>query len=409
MGSKFKYEYLLVAIAIAWVIVFSHLLQLRSQFTLEGDEGSYYSAAKNFYLHLKIDDGRPLFISIINGFPFLFGCTGLQIFSWILGVNLLCWMGTTLLIFRMGSEKANRKTAFFISLIFLFCIGNLAITYKLLSESVFVFLLVLSIYWINRYTTTSKPKFLTLTIALLLLMALVKPLSIGLAVLLILFYIRKWNEIIGNTYAFFILMSVSLLWVQMYSVKKSQGDFTISYIDSFTYYNYLGTRADCLKNKTEFVQGESERYAYFTSLTSTEQRKVANDDFKNQLVHNPVNLLKAYGINMYINSSKGSSSVFGCVNDDNTSYFDFFHFSFKTLSKLQNILFTAIGICLSFFYLLTRKRQAIFYLIISVTVLYIFFVSAISSDQGDRFHIVLFPLIILLGLNIRWLKDRLIS
>jgi hypothetical protein len=47
---------------------FSYVLQLQPRFSLEGDEGSYFSAAQRLYLQLKPDDARPLLISAISGF-----------------------------------------------------------------------------------------------------------------------------------------------------------------------------------------------------------------------------------------------------------------------------------------------------------------------------------------------------
>ena len=80
MNSKFKYEYLLAFTAIIWVLFFSFILQLRSNYTLENDEGGYLFAAKKIYLEFKIDEGRPLIISCINGFPLLFGFSESSIF-----------------------------------------------------------------------------------------------------------------------------------------------------------------------------------------------------------------------------------------------------------------------------------------------------------------------------------------
>jgi hypothetical protein len=284
MISKVKYEYLLGFIAIIWVLFFTHLLQLWCSFTIEGDEGDYLITAKKLYLNLKVGDGRPLFISTIIGFPLLFGFSEGVIFKWIEFVNLFCWFSTVFLIYKIASKKAEVNIGFLISLLFVFCIGNLAITHELLSESIFIFMLVLSVFLIDKYLMTNKTMYLSLTIALLFLAILVKPLSLGLVFILIFFFIRKIKDVFFDKFSFLILFSLSLIFFQMYSLKKDYGNFTISYIDSFTYYNYLGTRADCLKNNIEFNQGKNQRYIDFVKLSSSEQRKTANDDFKNQLL-----------------------------------------------------------------------------------------------------------------------------
>lgn len=406
MISKVKYEYLLGFIAIVWILFFPYVLQLSCNYTVEGDEGSYLFAAKKLYLNLKIDDGRPLLISAINGFPLLLGFSEHSIFKWILFVNLLCWFSTIILIYKISIKNTDKKFGFLLSLIFVFCIGNLAITYELLSESVFILMLILSIFFINKYLITNNNTYLTLTTALLLLAILVKPLSIGLVFIFIFLFMRKIKKIFFNKFSFLILFSLSLIFIQMYSLKREYGNFTVSYIDSFTYYNYLGTRAQNLKNNIEFSQGNSKRYADFAKASSSQQRKIANEDLKNQLKTNPINLLKAYFINLYINSSKGSATVHGSKNISKSNYFYNFQLVFKAISKLQNIIFTIVGIPLSILCIISFRKQKIFFNILSLIILYVFFVSGISSDQGDRFHIVLYPLIILLLLNTKWFKSK---
>lgn len=406
MISKFKYEYLLTFVAILWILLFSYILQLKCDYTLENDEGGYLFAAKKLYLNLKVDEGRPLIIAAINGFPLLFGYSENYIFKWSGIINLLCWFSTIFLIYKIAIKKTDIKNSILISLLFMFCIGNLAITYQLLAESIFIFMIVLSVFLMDKYLTTNKIIYLTLTISLLFVSILVKPISLGLVLILILFYLKKIKEILFNKFSFLIIFSLTLLLFQMYSLKKDYGNFTVSYIDSFTYYNYLGTKADCLKKDTEFIEGKNKRYKYFSKLSSSEQRKVANEDFKNQLTNNSINLLKAYLSNFYLNSSKGSASVHQTKNLNNTVYFNFFQFIFKGISKLQNILFTSIGIILSLSYILKWKRQKKIFIMLSFLIIYIISISAISSDQGDRFHIVLYPLVILLLLNTKFFKNK---
>jgi hypothetical protein len=407
MVSKLKYEYLLGFIAIIWVLFFSFILQLRCNYTLEGDPGSYLLAAKKLYLNFAVDDGRPLFISAIIGFPFLFGFNENFIFKWIFFVNLLCWLSTVFLVYKIIITKKERKVGFYYTLIFLFCVGNLAIVFQLLSESVFIFMLVLSVFFINKYQLTNDISLLTITVGLLFLTILIKPIAIGLVFILLLFFYKKLNELFSNKFSFFILFSLILIFFQMYSLKKDYGNFTISYIDSFTYYNYLGTRADCLKNKTEFMEGVNQRYVEFSKLSSYQQRKTANQDFINQIKHNPINLFKAYIINISINSSKGSPVVHGAKNENKTFYFNVFQFFFKVISKLQNIFFTLTGIYLSIAIVFNWKKEKPFFRMLSLMILYLFLVSAISCDQGDRFHIVFYPLILLLSIKEKLVKIKL--
>lgn len=391
---KIKNEYLLLIIAVAWLIVFSFVLQLHPVFTLAGDEGSYYQAVERLYLQGIPDDGRPLLISAINGFPMLFGFSGLAVFQWILAVNLVCWLATVLVVYKIASDILNSKKGFVFALLFLFCIGNLITTYKLLSESVFVLMLVSAVFLVHKFQKSQQVKFLSLSVSILFLAVLVKPMALGLGVILLGWHFRKIKEILVSKSSVFIYVSLTCIFFQMYSVKKQYGDFTVSYIDSFTYYNYLGTRADCLRKGIAFRQGEGERYAYITKFESSEQKRIASADLKGQLKNNKINLAKAYILNFFGNSIKGNPSITDCRNETGTAYFNAFQFAFKVISKLQNNIFSILGIVMSFSFLWQWKRER-FFVLLSIVILYVMAVSAISSDQGDRFHLVVYPLVLL--------------
>ena len=391
-----KYEFLLLIIAIIWAFFFSYVLQLHAGFSTEGDDGSYLLASRKLYLFHEVDDIRPMVISLILGFPYFFGGTDSIVIKWGILINFCCWYSSVLLLFYSISEKLNRKKGFLFSLLFLFCVGNLALAFNFLSESVFVFAILWVAYLINKYTITKQPFYLTITISILILAMLIKPMSIGLLFIIFIFFGSKNKEVCSNKYAVFILISLSMLFFQMYSLKKQYGDFTISYVDSFTYYNFLGARADCLNRDIKYVPGKNYRSEYFIQFSNHKQRKIANDDLLYQLQYNTVNLFKSFLNCIFINASNGSNIVNSCENVNQTSYFNFFHFLFKALSKIQNIIFSTIGVLLSFYCLIKKRKDGVFSVIIAMMLLYIIFVSAISCDQGDRFHIVFYPLAVLL-------------
>jgi hypothetical protein len=395
MISKLKCEHLLLLIAIVFALFISYTIQLNARFSSTGDDSSYLYSAKLLYSEFKLDNTRPLLISAIHGLPYLFDGSDKTIINWGFFLNFSCWFLTDLLLFRMLSFRLGRKKAFYLSLLFIFCVGNLAINYNFLSESIFIFMIVLSVYCVDKYYQTLAHHYITLAISILLFNALIKPVSIGLALIFIAFFILKLKKIVFNRYAFLLLISCILIVVQMFSLKKKYGDFTISYIGSITYYNYLGAKSDCYKKGIEYVPGENERTKAFTLLSSHEMKQKATEDFVDQLKNNTLNLSKAYLFCLYKNSSKGSYIVSECKNNDETSFFDFFYFLFKAIAKLQNIIFTIVSVVTSFYLLFHFKKTEKFYVLISLSILYIFFISGISSFQCDRFHIAFFPLFIL--------------
>ncbi|MES2748682.1 MAG: glycosyltransferase family 39 protein [Bacteroidota bacterium] len=398
MFSKIKSEYVLLLIAIIWLFFFSFVLQLSPGFSLVGDDGTYLFAAKKLYLDHQLDDSRPLLINAINGFPLLFGYGDAAVVGWSNVINISCWLLTSLLVFKILAQQFTRRTAFIAAVLFIFCIGNVANAFNVLSEPIFICMLLFAVFCIGKQAKSNNYKYITLALSVLTLAILVKPIAVGLVGIVALFHLKKYKEIIFNKYFALLLVALSLVVFQLYSMKKQYGDYTISYVSSITFYNYLGGKADCLKKNIEFIPGENKRTKHFNQFSTHEQKKISNNDFKEQLQNNTVNLVKAYAFCIYSNSSKGSFIVSECKNENRTSYFDSFHFLFKAVSKVQNIVFTIVGVLLSFFVLLRKKNETVFHQMIAAMIVYIFFISAMSCWQCDRFHIVFFPLVIVLGI-----------
>ena len=360
------------------------------------DAESYLLASENLYCFHKPDIIRPSLIATINGFPLLFGFSKSELFQWNTFVNLTAWFSILLLIYKMVSKFTIQKTAFFASLLYLFSVGSFILVFQVLSETVFALLLLLSLCFFQKYYESKEIKYISIGISLLTLSVLIKPVSLGLVVILLLLFAFKLKKIIFKKWSLPLYFSLFLLIFHMYSMKKTYGDFTISYIDSFTYYNYLGTRADCLKNNTTFVQCDNARYQYFNTLSLAEGKKVAFEDMKTQITTNTVNFVEAYFINIYFNSYRGSGYFYEFQNVNKTSYFEFVKSVFRGVSKMQNIFYTLIGIIASIYFLTSNRREVNFIKIVSLFTLYIFLISGISSDQGDRFHIVFYPFVLIL-------------
>ena len=396
MTKKLPYEYLLIIIAILWAATFSFVLQISVNHELKNDEVTYLDAAKLLYFDNTLDNTRPLLISTIVGLPCLFGSSDQTIITFGFFINFFSWLFSIVLVYKILCLRLSRKMAFVFAVFFIFCIGNLAHSFRLLSESVFIFLIVLAVYFLSKYYQTTKTYFITIALSILLLNSLIKPVSIGFAFILLLFYMPKYKQILINRFSILLVMSVCLIMFQMYSLKKTYGDFTISYISAFTYYNYLGAKADCIKKNIEYIPGENLRTKKFNLLSSHEMKQLATKDFISQLKTNKINLIKAYLFCIYSNSTKGNLIVSNAINEKNTFYFDAFRFIFKAVSKLQNIIFTLCAVILSVFTIINFRKQNQFYILIAFFILYIFFISAISCFECDRFHIAFFPLLIVL-------------
>jgi 4-amino-4-deoxy-L-arabinose transferase-like glycosyltransferase len=360
------------------------------------DSESYILASENLYYLHKADIIRPSLIAAINGFPLLFGYSIDSLFFWNTVINLIFWLAIVLLIYQMALQFVSQKIAFLLALLYLFSVGSLVLIFQVLSETPFTFLLLLSLHFFQKYFNNNQVKHVSFGFSLLIISILIKPMSFGLGIILFVFFFYKLKKIFLDKWSLPIYVSILLVFFHMCTMKKNYGNFTISYIDTYTYYNYLGTRADCLKNNTEFVQCNNYRYQYFNTLSLSEGKKEAFRDMKKQITSNTINFVKAYFINIYFNSYRGSGYFYEFKNVNKTSYFEFVKIIFRGISKLQNIFYTMIGVFLAFNFLKKNRRELNFIKVVSFCIMYIFLMSGISSDQGDRFHIVFYPFVIIL-------------
>ena len=402
--KRYNYHFLLISIGILWIAFLNYVLQISTQKFQFPDTLSYLIACENLYKLQLVDAGRPTLILLIYGFPYLFGFSNWALFPWSFVINCISWFLIITLLFEILKSFVNQKKAFIFTLIYIFTVGSAVINFHLLSETIFTLFLFASLYCFHKFHLSKRFGFLSFGICLLILSVLIKPVSLLILIFILFFYAKLLYKNIKNSWSVLIFFSFMVLFFHLQLMKNQFGNYTISYIDSFTYYNYLGTRADGLKTNAEFVQCDNARFDYFTSLSLSEQKNEAFKDFKTQVIGNKWNLCKAYCIDIYTNSFKGCQAIYEYKNNNKTSYFEASKFFFRAVSLLQNALFTIIGINLAVYFLLQRKKRNDVIVIASFIILYIFLISGISSEQGDRFHLVFYPEIIVLAAY--FLKDK---
>lgn len=404
---RFKYQFILILVGILWIVFLNIFLQTFNQNYVYPDTESYIRASKEFFFLGQVDEIRPSIIAILTGLPLLFGFESNSLFLWNIILNITLWFSTILMIYYCISKFASKKYAFYGAIIYLFSIGSLLIVFEFLAETIFTFFILLTLLFLQKYEASKKELFLIVALSILVLSALVKPVSLALSAIFILFYsVKDYKNLWLNKYSFIGFFSILLLVTHMYSMKKTFGNFTISYIDTFTYYRYLGTRADCLKNNTEFNQSDNYRARYFNTLSHTEGKKVAYKDMKNQIFNNTSNFIKAYFINLKYNSNTGSGYFYAYSNVTNDSNFEQYKIIFRGISRLQNIVYTLFGLLLGI-YFVAKAKTPHYIRATSFTILFIIGISAISSDQADRFHIVVYPFVIILLLKFCTQKTKL--
>ncbi|MBA4134808.1 MAG: hypothetical protein C0525_08790 [Flavobacterium sp.] len=394
--QKYRYSLLLVLIGLLWLEVLNVLLQLDRQTLLYPDASNYLESAQKMYLKFTGHYYRPMVMAFITGLPYLFGSSDAGILQWSLIVNVMCWLGTSLLLFQIAKDFLKTKVAFIVAILPFFIIGNAVLNYHLLTENIYTFFIVLAFYSLFRYFKTNNFWFLSFSLSLLLSSMLIKPGAKFLAILILLFFIKTVLKNYKAKAMILLYGSVLMILIQLVGMKVQYGDFTISYIDGVTYHNYLFSKAECFKNGKEYHQINNPRAEYLFSLLFTDQKRVAKEDAIHQIKTNFPNVVKAYFDNLLENTKSGNACVFDLENKRGSSDFTFWKTVAFNLSKWQNRLFTVLGVLVSLYFVRKLFIPKSVYALMALFVLYTIILSCISCGQGDRFHVITFPIVFLL-------------
>lgn len=397
MKSKFKYHLLLLLIGSINLIVINYLLQLNSQQLVGNDSLNYIESAQFLYNDCKAHYYRPFVMAFITGLPLLFSNSVTYLYDFSLIVNIISWFSTIIILFEIAKHYLVPKKAFLISLMFLFSVGYSTILFDLLSESIYLLFIIFAFYLLLQYYKTLKFNYLSIALSLLVVSMLIRPGAKFLAILAILFFIKILIKNIKKKSIVFFYSALFLVFMQCYAVKSTYGNFKISYIDSYTYYNYLGAKSDMLKkneNLKDFNSKESDKY--LTQFSFKKANAVAQNDFLNQLKNNLPNLILAYIDDLHHNTTDGSSRILLSENVRKTNYFELVKTTFFYLSKIQNILLTLLGFGLSLLYFIKNYKKEKFSILVAGFILYTILISGVSCAQGDRFHIIIYPFVLIL-------------
>ena len=397
--QKYQFQFYLFIIGLFWILVLNLFLQIVQQNYIYADTESYIRASEDLYFRHKPNEIRPFLIAAINGVPFLFGFPKSALFLWNTILNLVLWLATIQVIYKFCSRILEPKKAFYLALVYVFTVGSLLIVFEFLSEPIFSFFLLVPLIFFQKYDSTKRIAFLSIGLSLLILSMLIKPISFFLFLgICILFGCKVLLKVLHHKSSIIVYLSILLVLTNLQSMKNNYGNYTLSYIDAFTYYNYLGTKADCYKKGSKYISCNNYRHRYFNKFSLSESKIVAYEDFKYQITEDTFNVIKAYLGNIISNSVGLSSYLRFYENKNNESNFEIYKIFFKGVSRIQCLVYTLIGIVLSIYFLCKRKTVKSIK-IISFSILYIIGISGISSDHEDRFHLVIYPLILILCAN----------
>lgn len=396
-----RWYLLLILVGIVLLMMVQGVLRVTDQDFIFPDSVTYLEAAKNLYHDFRPHDTRPIFLAFLNGIPLAFGFGDNSVFVWSYALNAVCFIATALLLFALLRQWLSDRISFLISVVYLLTLGSAIMVFHFMSESIYAFFLFLSLFFVSRYDKTKRMVWLSGALTVLILLILVRPGSKVMAILAGLYFVRVLWKNRSSASLLWIGLAIAAVFLQLSMMKNQFGHYTVSYIDSFTYYNYLGTRAQCLRDGEMFRQCDNARYRYFITLDYDQQKQVAVDDLKDQLQNNMVNLIGAYFVNLFQNSIGGSTPIAMCENKADLPFFGPIKFMMRATAKLQNIAFSMMAVLLCGWTIVRRRGERPVFFAAMVIVISIA-LYGVSSDQGDRFHLVLYPVILLL--TGRWLS-----
>ncbi|RAR49116.1 glycosyltransferase family 39 protein [Flavobacterium lacus] len=402
--KKYLYQLVLLFIGIIWLLILCGLLDIHLQTIIFPDAGNYNESATNLYWFQRGHTYRPILMAAIYGFPLLLGATDHFLYTFAIYVNILLWLSSIVLLFEIIQQYVSKKVAFSLSLLFVFSIGITLFNFHLLAEIPFLFFLLLSFYFLQKYSQTKVVKWLVIALSILVLSMLIKPGSKFFAILLLVYFSKTLFMQYKQKVMLLLYASIGLCIVQAAGLKYQFGDFTISYIDNVTFHNYLFSKADCYRKGIEYNQIGNPRAEYLFTKEAHEQKKIAGEDMLEQIQHNKINILIAYFHNFTWNSLSGNMVLKSYSNFSNSPSYSKIQSFLYWISKYQNRMMTSLGIALSLIFLLKNNRKDEFLFFTALLVVYIIGVSGISSDQGDRFHIITYPFTLVLLAN--YLKSK---
>lgn len=394
--KKYKYHFLIIIVGLICLQTLNVLLQLDKQTIIYPDSYNYLESAQNLYFKFSCHNYRPLGMAFIVGLPYLFTSSDASVFQWSLIVNVVCWIGTSIMLFEILKNFFQEKAAFGFAIVPFFFVGALAVNFHLLTESIFIFFMASVFYFIFKFYKTNSYLYVSIGLAILFSSILIKPGIKFLAILAGLFFIKIILKNSKSKATIFLFVSLLLIVIQMISMKVKYGDYTVSYVDSVVLHICLCSKAECYKTGKAYDQSNNPRADYLFSLPYTEQKKVAAADFKNQIKTNSANLFKAYLTGLTDNFKTGSTCLYDLKNTENNNSFPFWKQCMFTVSKWQSRILTLFGVILAIVFLLRNIKRPNALTLVSLYVLYMVAVAGISGCQGDRYHLVIFPFVILL-------------
>jgi hypothetical protein len=408
--SSYKTLYLLLSISLIWCFLIFFSIDLWSQNSIYVDCSTYLKAAQLLVYDFQPHQWRPLGMAIYATIPGALGQDYQSVFTFVKPLNILLWLICISLVYSILLKLVDTKTAFFGGLIFMSCIGLTVLNNLLLSEIPWLTCMLIGIYGLVKYKNNNSIPWLSIGIASIILSIEFRPISKFIILVLILIYGVSYLKSLASKSRFIVAAVAIIILGHCSLMKHEYGNFTVSYIDTFTLQHYFTEpTAFARSNYTDRKSFEDDWMAPYFSLSYPNRRDYAMSKFLDELKENPLGLVKIYIANQTHNLTTPSLYVHDAKNINKTAYFNTSKVLLLWGSKLQNIVFTLLGIASILSVLILALRRKLNFkedqllLFITLSLSYTLSVIGISAEQYDRLNVPNYALIIILAVLV-WSK-----
>lgn len=378
----FLLNYLLITI---YIIVFINLkMAIKENIMFSTvDSVTYWLTSQEFYKFSVKGYSElrpflyPLIIVIIHKLFGIIGIWLMQLFFWIISINLL--------FLSIKKITNNRLLSFAGSLIIALNVSFIVLTIHALTEATTIALLSLLIYYVACNVTKVKTlKFFHISLFILVLLAVIKPIFftpilILLFIILPVYHLKKYIQNPKNFIK--LILIITPLLFQLTIMKVKYNTFSFSNIGSESFRLYYFTQGIQQNNTISLAEAR----AIAKNLTPEEvysylfNNKMVYTKIYLQNLHNAVKSVPCFILYPY---SFYQEDVVNYMIIVNTFYY-YFHFIFLIP-------------VLVFIYFAYRRRELNYYLVplifSSFLAYYFLLASAISFGEGDRHVLISLPL-----------------
>ncbi len=395
---------------------------------VHGDGYDYHVAARNLYLRFFQPHPTRMF-----GFPLLTGWivyfnTSFQAYGrTCYGINALSWLGSIWLLLRIGGQLfgVQNRHSYVPALLFGLNVSNIVFISQPITETMYTFLLLLTVWCWIRYQRDGTWKWLLAAFFVFCYTTLIRAtatLWLLIFVPALLLYVRQDKRVFRKMAAGMALSLLFTLGLQTAMMKIRYDLFSPSNIGLLTYYSYIDAYASAEVPGASWAQRgenwETERgrrrevLGMGTAEIGDNTIGISNWKDKRTLMEQQcaqtwsgrkAALLRSYTRNLVSNSLAPNIIVeFLAKRSENPAVVRNAKALFW-ICRLQNAAYSlliALFAAMAGFKVFIRRQKPGLFEVLAVFSASILLLSAISFAQGDRFHVVLVPFVVLM--LVRW-------